>query len=177
METPEQASIAVELTVGGEPLWLRWDPGLPAPSGEGDDAAASPWNLDGEPDWERLDGVRLVSARFEDGRALALAAARPRGAKGHDEDQVVAKLVGPDGEETPIDEALLSVEYDPDGEVRRLGVELWTESGSPPLRVAADRDAEVDPGAPSARHAVPMTFRLDGGHGVGLHELLRPVER
>jgi hypothetical protein len=64
------------------------------------------------------------------------------------------------------------VEYDADGVPRRLGIELWPDSDSAPLRVAADRDAEVE-GHGGTSEAVEMAFRLDGAAGSGLYEVLR----
>jgi hypothetical protein len=139
--------------------------------GDGDEPR---WQLSSEPDWKLFEAVRLASVRFEDGRALGVAALRPRGARGHDEDVVIARLVDPEGESTSISEALVSVEYDAEGAPRRLGIELWPDSESaPPLRVAADRVAAVEQGADDSGHlGVPMTFHLEGVSGVGLYELL-----
>jgi hypothetical protein len=166
----EPAVIAVELG-GGEATRLRW---APRPADDGNGAAPpSPWELDSEPDWPRLDSIRLVSALFEDGGALGFAAIRPRGARGHDEDVAVTRLIDSEGEPAETSEALLSVEYDADGAPRRLGLELWTDPDGAPLRVAADRAGEA--GSQSGRDAVPMRFRLDGVDGVGLYEVLRPA--
>ena len=161
--------ISVELG-GGEAARLRW---VPRPADDGNGAApSSPWELDSEPDWGRLDSIRLVSALFDDGGALGLAALRPRSARGHGEDVVIARLAGAEGEPTMASEALVSVEYDADGAPRRLGLELWMDPDSSPLRVAADRAGEAGP--QSGREAVPMRFHLDGTGGAGLYEVLRP---
>ena len=165
----ETAVIAVELG-GGETTRLRW---APRTADDGNGAAPpSPWELDSEPDWRRLDSIRLVSALFDDGGALGFAAIRPRGARGHDEDIAVTRLVDSDGEAREMSEALLSVEYDAEGGPRRLGLELWTDPDSSPLRVAADRAGEAGP--QGGREAVPMRFRLDGVGGAGLYEVVRP---
>lgn len=135
--------------------------------GEGDEAR---WRLSSEPDWKRFEAARVVSVRFDDGRSLGVAALRPRGARGHDEDVVIARLLNPEGESTAISEALVSVEYDSEGAPRRLGIELWPEPESAPLRVAADRVGDTEPG--DRRLAVPMSFRVEGVSGAGLYELL-----
>jgi hypothetical protein len=166
----EAAVIAVELG-GAEGARLRWAPG-PADDGSGA-APSSPWEFDAEPDWGRLDSIRLVSAFFDDGGALGLAALRPRGARGHDQDVVVARLADAAGEQTATSEALVSLEHGADGVLRRLGLELWTDPDSRPLRVAADRAGEPVPG--SNRDSVPMRFRLDGVAGSGLYEIVRPA--
>src|SRR5581483_4952982 len=135
----EPVVIAVELG-GSEGARLRW---APRPADDANGAAPpSPWELEAAPDWDRLESLRLVSALFEDGGALGAAALRPRDARGHDEDAVVARLV------------------DADGAPRRLGLELWMDSDSSPRRVAADRAGE--PGRAGDRESVPMRFRLGG---------------
>jgi hypothetical protein len=165
MATPEPAVIAVELA-GREGARLRWDPLWT------DDASPSPWRLESEPDWRRLESIRLVSATFDDGAALGVAALRPRDAHGHGDDIVFARLVDADGEETATSEALISVEYDAEGAPRRLGLELWPEPESTPLRVAANRTGEAEAGS-EGRATVPMRFRLGGTSGRGVYEILR----
>lgn len=166
----EPAVIAVELG-GVEGARLRW---APCPAEEANGAAPpSPWELEAEPDWRRLDSIRLVSALFDDGGALGVAALRPRDARGHGEDVAVTRLIDAEGEPTEMSEALLSVEYDADGAPRRLGLELWTDPDTSPLRVAADRADEAGP--QGERESVPMRFRLDGTAGSGLYEILRPA--
>ena len=77
----------------------------------------------------------MISASFDDGALLAVAAVRPAGVEGHDAEAVGAVLVAPDGEATRLHEALLSTEYDADGRARRLGLELYEGPGEPPVRV------------------------------------------
>jgi hypothetical protein len=168
MASPEATVITVELADGHEPIRLRWEPAQ-------DPEAAGPssqWHVESEPDWERLEGIRMVSARFEDGRVLGVVSLRPRGAPGHGDDLVIARLVDPEGQVSSIEEALVSVQYDADGIPRRLGIELWPDSDSAPLRVAADREEETDTPA-GGGDAVAMAFRLDGTAGSGRYEVLR----
>jgi hypothetical protein len=166
----EPAVISVELG-GGEAARLRW---APRAADDGNGAAPpSPGELDSEPDWRRIESIRLVSALFEDGGALGLAALRPQGAHGHGEDVVVARLADAEGEQEVTAEALVSVEYDAEGAPRRLGLELWMDPDSAPLRVAADRAPETAP--QTGRESVSMRFRLDGVSGAGLYEILRPA--
>jgi hypothetical protein len=172
MATPEPAVVSVELRGGDEPVELRWEPvatedAEPTPT-------KSPWALESEPDWSQLEGIRLVSARFDDGAVLGVAALRPREGRGHGDDVVIARLLESDGEETTTSDALVSVEYDAGGTPRRLGIELWPESDSPPRRIAADREAESEARSAEGRDAVAMRFRLDGTGGSGLYEVLRP---
>jgi hypothetical protein len=167
----DPAVIAVELG-GAESARLRW---APRPADDGNGAAPpSPWELDSEPDWGRVDSIRLVSALFDDGAALGVAVLRPRGARGHDEDVAVTRFIDAEGERSEASEALLSVEYDPAGAPRRIGLELWMDPDSSPMRVAADRAGEAGQRS-GARQAVPMRFRLAGTGGAGLYEVLRPA--
>lgn len=136
----------------------------------------SPWQLASPPDWSRVEAVRLLSARFVDGTTVALAAVRRPGSKGHDEDAVRVKVIGPDGEATEALETLLSAEQDAQGEVRRIGLEVWMSDEPPPHRLAADRlSGEATSADGTRREAVAMTARLDGKQGTALLETLRPA--
>jgi hypothetical protein len=129
------------------------------------------WHLEREPDWERAGTVRLISATFEDGALLGVAALRPQGAAGHDADVIGAILISPEGEVTQLHEALLSTEYGPDGRARRLGLELYESSSGPPIRIVADRTADAREG--DRGEQTPLTLRMEGTPGAGLHELIR----
>jgi hypothetical protein len=158
----------MELAAGDEPLRLRWDPA--ASAGE---PTGSPWSLESEPDWGGLEGIRLVSAHFDDGGLLGFAAVRPSAARGHGDDVVTARLIDAEGVETTTSDALLSVEYDAERAPRRLGLEVWPEPDAAPLRVAADRDASAGSPGVDDREAVAMSFRFQGTPGAGLFEVLR----
>jgi hypothetical protein len=84
-------------------------------------------------------------------------------------------LVDAEGQETHPSETLVSVEHDAEGVPRRLGLELWTDPDSPPMRAAADRTDEATAGAGTEREAIPMRFRLDGMSGAGRFETIRPA--
>ncbi len=102
-----------------------------------------PWRLEGEPDWTRTELLRLVSAAFDDGAMIAIAAARPAGAAGHDADAVAGAMVE-DGEVARFERALISAELDAEGRTRRLGLELYPHEDSLPLRVAADGERDLE---------------------------------
>jgi hypothetical protein len=175
MASGEPAAITLEPVSGGA-LHVTWNPDALEAHAGGEPQARrrSPWTVEGKVDWELAEEVRLVSAVFEDGRELAIAAARPRGAAGHDQDTVAARLLR-GGEPVPVAEVLLSTEYDPEGLARRLGVELVLDPDSPPLRIAANREGEVDVRCEDGRRETAvMIFRLEGGRGAGLYEVLRP---
>jgi hypothetical protein len=176
MASPETTEITLEPLEGGRPLRLTWEHGAAEALARGDRVAParSPWQVEGPVDWERAEELRLVSAVFDDGRALAVAAMRPRGATGHDADSVAHHLVDA-GQQVELTQTLLSVEYDADGLPRRLGLELWDDAESPPVRVAADRQGGVEVGDDAGRRELArMAFRLDGTSGAGVYEVLRP---
>ena len=170
---PGADPLTVRLGPNGAGAAVEWAPdALRALAGAEDPTSA--WRLESEPDWEAIESLRVVSAAFEDGRLLALVAARPARAAGHDEQRPRGVLIEPDGELVELVEALLSTEYDSTGAPSRIGLELFTDPDSVPLRVAADR---VRPGAQTAsgRTAIPMAFRLEGALGDGLLELVTRV--
>ena len=154
MGMPEPELVSLEAT--GARVRLRWDP-------------PSAWELQSEPDWSGLEGIRLVSAVFEHGATLGVAAIRPRDARGHGDDAVAARFLDADGARTATSDAFLSVEYDSARVPRRLGIEVWPDPDAAPLRIAADRE----PGDVDDRDAVDMTFRLGGVAGRGTYETLR----
>jgi hypothetical protein len=173
---PSGDPLVLELSpADGPALRVEWDvealrelSATPRHPGAGE--ARPTWRLEREPDWEGASALRVISARFDDGALLAVAALRPRGAAGHDADAVGAVLVSAEGEVAQVHEALLSTEYGPDGSARRLGVELYGDSTGPPIRVVADRVADARPGASGEQTA--LRLRMEGMPGTGVHELM-----
>lgn len=137
-----------------------------------DPQAPPAWRLDGEPDWERISSLRLVVGAVGE-QALAAAVARPAASPDHGADGVALALVSAEGADAA-DEVLLSTEYDPEGEIRRLGLEVWLASGAG-KRIAADRVGEATTGETGGlrRTVTPVEVRLDGERGRGLHELIQ----
>ncbi len=175
MTEAEPVPVTIQGLAAGESLRLAWDRAVAASLRDEPEGRRSAWRLDGELDWQRAESLRLVHAVFENGRALAIAALRPQEAAGHDGDSVAAHFEE-SGEPLVLSEALLSTEYDADGLPRRIGVELWVEPDSPPLRVAADREGPVElDGDGIRRQTARMAFRLEGAGGVGAYEILRPA--
>jgi hypothetical protein len=164
MEHTEPLSVELGARLG-EPVRIEWDPGALH------EAAAASWRLSGELDAERVAELRVLSAVFEDGSLLGVASLRPSGASGHDADEMSAIIARPEGEAARTSDVRISIEYDGDGEPRRLGLELYADPDAPPLRVAADRSEDAV--QPAQSGAVPMTFRLDGTPGAGAYELKR----
>jgi hypothetical protein len=164
-------------SAGGPGALLEWDlealrgvSAAPPHPGAGEDRPT--WRLDRAPDWERASALRVISASFDDGGLLAVAALRPRGIAGHDADAVEAALVSAQGEAARVHEALLSTEYGPDGRMRRIGMELYEESTGPPIRIVADRVADARQDAGGEQTA--LRLRMEGSPGTGLHELIAP---
>jgi hypothetical protein len=162
--------------------------GLEVPSGDGrvrvefdleriralDGGSDGCWRLVGQLDPKQMTVLRVVCASFEDGRLLALAAARPAGAAGHGEDSVRAALVDPEGSVVRMAAALLSTEYDSEGRPARIGLELYVDPDATPLRVAADRDEAAAARGAGEDRATPLSFRMEGVTGAGRLELVTP---
>lgn len=144
----------------------------------GSDDARPSWRLATEPDWEATRALCLISASFDDGALLAVAALRPRDAEGHDADAVGAVLISADGDVVVLHDVLLSIEYEADGSARRIGLELYEGADGPPIRVAADRVGTVEAtsdGMP--REQASLRVRMEGTSGAGLHELVHAPVR
>jgi hypothetical protein len=176
---PSSEPMALELgPAGGPVLRVQWDVEAlrelrTAGKRRGADEAPPTWRVDAEPDWQATSALRVISASFEDGALLAVAALRPREAEGHDADAVGAILISPEGEVVRLHEVLLSTEYGRDGRARRLGLELYERSDGPPIRVAADRDGTVEGEARGgAGEETPLRLKMEGTPGTGLHELI-----
>ena len=176
MASAEPPSFALEPGKDGRSVRLTWSREALEPAGvPGAEETPSPWSVEGEVDWDEAKELRLVSAVFEDGRELAVAAIRLRGATGHDSESLGAHLVEND-EPVAVREVLLSTEYDAGGLPRRLGLELWVDPEGTPRRVAADREGEVEvSGEGIRRETTRMGFRIAGTLGSGLYEVLRPA--
>lgn len=164
------AELAVAFTSpAGEEVQVQWDrEALSALDGN----AERPWRLSGEVDWDEVEALRVLSGRFEDGRELAIAALRPRGAAGHGEDAAGGAMVV-DGAIEELAEVLISTEYGAHADVRRIGLELYLDDDGMPLRVAADATAsatDVDAGLQRIR--VELELRLGGIRGTGSLEVL-----
>jgi hypothetical protein len=171
-------AFAVEFeTPEGDRLDIGWD--SEALTRLDEQAAAgpnTPWLLDGELDWDEVELIRVLSAKFDDGRLLGVAAIRPKGAEGHGDELVVSALVDADGAVEPVSETLLSVEYDGAGKPRRAGLELYRGEGSIPLRAAGDATAIETTGDGSLeRTSAALRMRLAGAQGVGRLDIVRPA--
>jgi len=131
------------------------------------------WELAGELDWDEIELVRVLSARLDAERLLAVAALRPAGAEGHGEDLIAGALGGSEDFEQ-LDETLLSAESGPDGMPRRIGLELWRAEAEMPIRVAGDvtQSADFDGGG-VLRTSIALVLRSAGSAGAGALDILR----
>jgi len=157
----------------GDGAAVEWEVGELMRAADAADPQAPPaWELAGEPDWAEIGTLRLIVGAIGE-QALAIAVSRPADSSDHGGDGVAVALIDAEGAEGA-DEALLSTEYDPDGALRRLGIELWLQSGAG-MRVAADRAGDPATGVAGELHraVTPLAIRMDGERGRGLHELIR----
>jgi hypothetical protein len=168
---PEPITLSVPAGEGGA-VRIEWDSeGL----GNLSDAASAPaWSIDTPIAWDAIAAVRLLSAEFDDGSLLALAAVRPVSASGHGDEAVEAVLRRKEGDDAELEQVLLSTEYGPTGEPTRVGVELHLSDEDMPLRVAGDAQG----GRSVTEDAMPrsvteLTMRLGGTEGRGALEILR----
>jgi hypothetical protein len=168
MGSPEP--LALELGAEGDGVRVEFDLDRIRSVARGADDAA--WRLGTALDPSRVSAVRVVSAAFDDGRLLAVAASRPAGAQGHGEESVGGALVDPEGSVVELADVLLSTEYDSQGHPARIGLELYVDLDASPLRVAADRTEQAAAGG--ADRSTEMSFRMEGVSGTGRLELATP---
>lgn len=138
-------------------------------------------------DLSELESIRDVSAWFDPGEGLALTALRPRGAEGHDRDQVSAAVFEPTGAVSVADPRL-STTYTADGLPVRVSLELWLDQDPDveqyPRRAAGEalaaRAASADGEPRSATdsepnvQAQPLRCHSRGHEGAGVYLLVRP---
>lgn len=132
-----------------------------------------PWRLSGDLDWDEVDRLRVLTARFEEGPMLAIAAILPAGAPGHGEEAIAALRIAADGEPEQLDQVLFSSEHAEDGALGRIGLELYRHDSGLPLRVAGEPTAaasHVDGRVVHRHHA--LTLRGPDGAGTGALDVL-----
>lgn len=156
----------------GDRLRIEWDAealaSLVAPQPD----VKPPWTLAGELDWDEVEGLRIVSARLDAERLLAVGALRPKDAEGHG-DEVVVGAIGDSEHFEQLDEALISTEYGPDGSVRRIGLELYRDADGMPIRVAGDVIASSSNRHGSVRRdTAAFELRSAGDEGIAVLDVL-----
>jgi hypothetical protein len=131
----------------------------------------------GELELSALDSVRDISAWFAAGEGVVLTALRPRGAKGHGDDEVIA-TVFEDGTALPVADPRLSTTYTPDGDPRRMSLELWLddEEAQYPRRFAGTAAAETFRASIDGveLRAEPLRCLRRDQHGAGVYLLVSP---
>jgi hypothetical protein len=127
---------------------------------------------DRPPAWDELDALRSVSVLVDDGHALLALAQRPRGALGHGQELVAARLIE-QGEPVDVEEARLSTVYDGEGRQRSAGLELWLPGEDFPRRGSGSAIAgsSLDLEGLQA-HVAIFAWHLEGREGVGSYELM-----
>jgi len=131
---------------------------------------------DRPPRWEELDAIRAVTALVDERHALVALARRPRGAVGHGDEEVTARLVEDDAL-LEVEKARISTVYDGGGRQRSAGLELWLPGEDFPRRgsgqVIAGSSLDLD----SVQvHVAVFRWRLDGREGIGSYELMLRME-
>lgn len=143
---------------------IAWDLERARAHAAGTEAEA--WRLDRD----RLgagDLVRLLTAALADGSLFLLAAHRPADASAHDEERIAAAQLGA-GRRRVAEEVLLSTEYGPGGQTRRIGLEATFSDEEFPLRAAGDAVGESGSG-----DEVRLRFRVDGVEGTAVLATVR----
>jgi hypothetical protein len=123
------------------------------------------------PAWSELDAVRLVTAIFDEEHAVLVAARRPRGAKGHGQEQISAHLLA-GVEMLAVEDARLSTVYDAQGRQRSVGLELWLPGEDFPRRASGSVRAGLTLALEGLRvDAGVVGWRMEGRDGVGSYEI------
>jgi hypothetical protein len=128
------------------------------------------------PEWEELDALRSISALVDEQHALVALARRPRGAVGHGDEEVTARLVEDDAL-LEVETARISTVYNGAGRQRSAGLELWLPGEDFPRRgsglVIAGSSLDLDG---LQVHVAVFRWRLDGREGIGAYELMLRLE-
>lgn len=131
----------------------------------------------------KLDSIRLLTAWFPTGAAVALLAARPQRASGQDKDRISVAVLGED-QDVNVFDPLLSTTYDRRGYPRRSGIEMWlgadAESDQYPRRFAAEltettpiETAASENGSAMRLHAHAVRCISRGATGPGVYLLMQ----
>lgn len=129
------------------------------------------------PAWEELDALRSISALLDGEHALLVLAERPRGALGHGQERVVARLLQ-GGELLSVEDARISTVYDGDGRQRSAGLELWLPGEDFPRRSSGTVVTGLSLELEGIRvHAAVFRWRMNDREGLGAYELMVREER
>src|SRR4051794_1748360 len=128
------------------------------------------------PRWDELDAIRDITALVDEQHALVARARRPRGAVGHGDEEIVARLVE-DDVLVEVEDTRISTVYDGGGWQRSAGLELWLPGEDYPRRGSGQviAGASLDLDALQV-HVAVFRWRLDGREGIGSYELMLRLE-
>jgi hypothetical protein len=128
------------------------------------------------PRWEELDALRSISALVDERHALLALARRPRGAVGHGDEVVTARLLEDDAV-LEVETARISTVYDGGGRQRSAGLELWVPGEDYPRRGSGQVIAGSSLDMEGLQvHVAVFRWRLDGREGIGAYELMLRIE-
>jgi hypothetical protein len=130
-----------------------------------------------------FETIRDVSAWFAPNDGVALLAARPRRARGHDA-ELLSVAAFEAGRALPIADPRLSTAYGADGSPSRAGLELWLEQPDdgeeqahhPPYRAAGEATSATATVATGSLTVEGRLFRWHwrGNEGAGVYLIVRP---
>jgi hypothetical protein len=123
------------------------------------------------PEWQELDALRALSAIFDEDNAFVALARRPRGAAGHDAEDVSAWLLA-EGEPVELSDTRISTVYDGGGRRRSAGLELWVPGEDFPERGSGTVVAGTSLALEGLDvHAAIFRWRMNDREGAGSYEL------
>ncbi|HWF34314.1 MAG TPA: hypothetical protein VG295_03055 [Solirubrobacteraceae bacterium] len=128
----------------------------------------------GSLDGKRFGALRTVSGWFAGNDGLAVIAARPRRARGHDSELVQAVVIE-DGVPVPVADPRLSSTYTADGVPARVGLELWIgedEADQYARRAAGEALAQSAVCTDPPLRSELLRWHMQGRQGIGVYELL-----
>jgi len=135
------------------------------------------WTFDTRLDGDPLQGAatfRHIAVDAPDRTTIACTAIGRQGIPGHGEERITGALYA-GGEEIPYEEALISTQYDGDGNPTRFGLELWPQEADQTSRAAATRVSASILGGARVGTVWAGFFRChtDGAEGIGTYLLSR----
>jgi hypothetical protein len=124
---------------------------------------------------KRFGALRAVSAWFGETQGLAVLAARPRRARGHDS-EILDGVLLEEGVPVRVTEPRLSSTYTADGVPARVGLELWIgeeDSDQHARRAAGEAIGRTAACDDIGLRSELLRWRMHGRLGAGVYELLR----